>query len=123
MTELPHSRGGLLMERKTITAQDFLMGRAVTAYRGVGRHPYRARWIQGKGIVVLDDCDQEVRATFAATEDNRTVTAHVEGVGYIGGWQYPHKAQSFKALVSSINRGRLYYRQSQLPTKGMEATV
>jgi hypothetical protein len=67
------------------------------------------------GIVVKDEHGEEVDVTFGATSDNRSVHAHVEGVGFIGGWQYPHKAMPWEYLVKSINRGIVYHDMNHLP--------
>ncbi len=86
----------------------------------VSAHKFRAEWIDGKGIVVRDENGIELgadRIRFAGTLDNRTVSAYVEGVGYIGGWQYPHKALPWKRLVDYINRGLAYWSSEQLPKR------
>jgi hypothetical protein len=71
----------------------------------------------GLGIVVEDAEGQPVAVKFGATEDLRTVYAQVQGVGFIGGWQYPHRAMPWSYLVDSINAGRLYTRLEDLPNR------
>ncbi len=80
------------------------------------RHTYRAMLV-GLGIVVEDAEGQPVAVEFGATEDLRTVYAQVQGVGFIGGWQYPHRAMPWSYLVDSINAGRLYTRLEDLPNR------
>jgi hypothetical protein len=80
------------------------------------RHTYRAMLV-GLGIVVEDAAGQPVAVEFGATEDMRTVYAQVQGVGFIGGWQYPHRAMPWSYLVDSINAGRLYARLEDLPNR------
>ena len=80
---------------------------------GRGRHQYRAK-MNGRSIAVtLDGNPVEVR--YAGTTDNRTVTAYVEGVGYIGGWEYPSPRRPWSDLVIEINKGILHYQSSTLP--------
>jgi len=78
-------------------------------------HGLRATWEDGKGLTVTDAQGAVVQVTLGATLDNRTVYAHVEGLGFIGGWTYPHRAQPFKRIVESINRGRVYEDMNHLP--------
>lgn len=81
---------------------------------GGTRHDLRARWTDG-GIAVEDAAGQPVRVQFGGTADLRTVSAHVPGLGFIGGWRYPHKREAWKFLVDCINEGRLYHDLSDLP--------
>lgn len=107
------------MQTSTITADDFVKGLAIHVSR-MARHNYRARIYNERGIVVTDAEGNEIRVSYASTSDMRTCTAHVDGVGFIGGWQYPHKAQRFQKLVASINRGILYSDSSLLPKRSTQ---
>ena len=69
------------------------------------RHDLHAEWVEGRGCVITAPDGTEVKASFGATADARTVYAHVEGMGFIGGWTYPHRKMAFRKLVGSINRG------------------
>lgn len=104
---------------KRMTGEDFLKGRCVPLPE-IGRHTYRAEWVLGLGMVVRDESGAPVDVTFSSTEDMRTVYAYIEGVGFIGGWQYPHKRTPFPKLVDYINRGILYSSMSMLPKKSTE---
>ncbi len=103
------------MQVKTISASDFLHGLAAHE-RAIGRHSYRAVLEQG-AVKVYDQTGQPVAVTCGGTMDNRTVYVHVAGVGFIGGWQYPHKGLPWKSLVGSINRGILYSETADLPKR------
>lgn len=78
------------------------------------KHHYKAIWTD-HGIKVTDPDGNEIKVQYAATSDNRTVHAFVQGVGFIGGWQYPHRRSPFRNLVDSINQGTLYDHSADLP--------
>ena len=82
----------------------------------IRKHNYKATWNRMEGIIVVDGKGKEVKVEYASTVDNRTMYAYVPGVGYIGGWQWPHKAMPFKHLATCINRGILYTKMEDLPT-------
>jgi hypothetical protein len=103
------------MKVKTITSHEFLAG-VPPRPRGTSRHAYRAR-LDGKSIVV-ELHGKTVEVQFGATQDQRSVTAFVPGVGFIGGWQWPHRAMPWAYLVESINQGVLHHEMSTLPTNG-----
>lgn len=98
----------------TITPAEFIAGQIYRRPRGYTRHTYKAT-MEGRSIIVRDQHGLRVPCQFAGTQDNRTLYAWIEGVGYIGGWQYPHKSQPWAALAVSINRGRLYASIDSLP--------
>lgn len=98
---------------QTITLDQFLKGSWHLAQPRLGRHTFKAR-MEGRSIVVEDEDGQPVKVSYAGTTDNRTVTAHVDGLGYIGGWRYPHRRMPWSYLVDSINRGYVY-RYDTLP--------
>jgi hypothetical protein len=79
----------------------------------IWRHKYKAR-MEGRAIRVTLH-GEPVDVTFGATMDHRTVTARVPGVGFIGGWTYPHRAMPWEALAESISAGILYEHMSDLP--------
>ena len=58
-----------------------------------------------------------VQVTYSGTQDRRTMMAYVEGVGFIGGWQSPHRAMPFHYLIVPINCGVLYSHSSLLPRR------
>ena len=84
---------------------------------GTGTHTFKAH-LQGKSIVVQDENGNEVNVQYAATSDKRTCYAHVEGIGFIGGWQWPNQPKPFQTLVAYINQGILYHNLDDLPTSG-----
>ena len=98
---------------REVSTDDFLAGRCrhdITR----GEHEYKASLVNG-GIVVVDGEGRPVKVTYASTADNRTCYAHVGGVGFIGGWTYPHRKQPFRELVAYINRGVVYADMNDLP--------
>jgi hypothetical protein len=103
------------MKHTTITPKQFVDGGYLNRRKGKATHCFRAH-LNGSAVEVEDEAGNAVEVHFACTVDNRTVTAHIPNVGYIGGWQYPHKAQPFRCLVESINEGVLYYDHCNLPT-------
>lgn len=111
------------------SSKDFLMARLTPLharahlYKGPKTHSYKAAWVEGRGLVVTDSAEQEVALRASGTLDNRTVMIEVEGVGYIGGWQYPHRAMPWRYLVESINRGVLYQCADALPRKYPKTVV
>ncbi len=102
----------------TITPVEFLSGEYMR--RGdqtrQPKHSYTAS-LEGNSIVVRNTNGRKVEVRYGATNDNRTVYAEVDGEGFIGGWQYPHRAQPFRKLVESINRKILYRRFDDLPKR------
>lgn len=93
---------------KTITTREFLSGEHYRCgHKPPTKHKYRAH-LEGNSVVVTDESGERVEVNFGATQDHRTVYCHVDGVGFIGGWTYPHKRQPFRKLVDCINRGKLY---------------
>lgn len=101
------------MQTKEISSKDFLAG--VKPFpRGIGTHNLKTELV-GRGIVVKDLNGNKVEVTYGATSDRRSVHAHVVGLGFIGGWQYPHRAAPFMDLVESINQGILYPDMNSLP--------
>ena len=102
------------MRASTITANDFLKGRAVRPHGILGRHSFKAH-MEGISIVVIGQDGAPVNVEYAGTTDNRSCSACVSGVGFIGGWEYPHKAMPWKYMVESINRGVLYHDSASLP--------
>lgn len=112
------------MKTTTGSPLDFLRGKQPAAFGGDYRcshrrlrHTFRAELVNGRSIHVFDEHGERVEAKFAGTQDNRTLYCEVPGVGFIGGWQYPHKALPWKALVDSINKGRLYRTTDDLPKR------
>lgn len=107
------------MKTRIVSSNDFISGKmfhdAACEHRTRGRHQYRATLEGGRTIVVTDASGQRVKVNFAGASDNRTLYADIDGVGFIGGWQYPHKAMPWRALVDSINRGILYPSIDSLP--------
>lgn len=101
------------MKTTTITVNDFLNGSMFLRPTGTGQHNLTAKW--DNGIKVTDENGNAVNVEYGATTDNRTVTAYVREIGFIGGWQYPHKRQSFKLLIDSINQGIVYHDMNDLP--------
>lgn len=100
-----------------ISIQEFLSGSRYRSQEGrMPRHDYTAS-LEGRSVVVQDAAGNEVEVRFGGTSDNRTVYAYIDGVGFIGGWQYPYRAQPFQRLVESINRGILYRRMEDLPKR------
>ena len=81
-------------------------------------HGLTAEWVSGRGIIVRNAAGVKVKVSFAGTLDNRTCYAYTED-GFIGGWQYPHRKESFCALAASINRGILYSSLDELPKRGV----
>lgn len=81
---------------------------------GPTTHTYRAELASG-AVRVFDVAGNRVQVTFASTADRRTAYARIEGVGFIGGWQHPHKALPFTALVDYINLGIVYQDMRDLP--------
>lgn len=106
---------------ETFTAKEFLQGRKVRSRCLLGRHNFIAR-MEGTVIRVVDANGKPVKVNYAGTVDSRTVHARVDGVGFIGGWQYPHRAMPWKYLVKCINRGVLYHESASLP-KAYRGTV
>ena len=102
------------MQTKEISIKDFVAGVRPFPRGGIVGHSLKAELV-GRGIVVKDSSGNVVKVTYGATLDNRHVHAHVAGLGFIGGWQYPHKAQPFKCLVDAINQGVLYHDMNDLP--------
>lgn len=99
-----------------ISSKDFLAGNFLPQPRaGRGIHNFKAEWVEGRGIRINGHIPHELKISFASTNDMRTCYAYCEGVGFIGGWQYPHRKMPFKYLVESINQGILYYDQNSLP--------
>ena len=105
------------MRTKKISTKDFVAGISFLKPRGVSTHNFRATYTKGEGIRVFDENGNLVEVEFAGTSDNRTVTDYVKGVGFIGGWQYPHRAMPWEYLAESINKGILYHDLNQLPKK------
>jgi hypothetical protein len=103
------------MRASTITAQEFLTGRAARVRNTKTIHNFKAH-LEGRGIKVVDEYGNPVEVRFAGTTDNRSCSASIDGLGLIGGWQYPHKAMPWKYMVESINRGILYSDMNGLPT-------
>jgi hypothetical protein len=102
------------MEPKTISANDFLAGLIFPDRIGIDKHNLKAELV-GRGIVVKDASGNVVKVIYAGSTDNRTLYARVEGLGFIGGWQYPHRRAPFTDLVESINQGVLYHDMNDLP--------
>jgi hypothetical protein len=102
------------MKTQIITSNDFLSGNFFKK-KDIERHTLKAKWENGK-IIVTDQEDNKVEVTYGATIDMRTCTAYVNGLGFIGGWQYPHKKMPFSELVNKINQGILYPDMNNLPT-------
>lgn len=102
------------MRATTITANDFLLGRAVRPQGVLGRHSFKAT-LEGRSIEVVDENGESVKVEYGATADMRSCHAYVRDVGFIGGWQYPHKAMPFTYLVDCINRHILYFQSADLP--------
>jgi hypothetical protein len=86
-------------------------------YPQISASPYRAKWVEGRGIVVTDAEGDEVKVTYGSTHDMRSCHAHATRVGFIGGWQYPHRAMPFKYLIDCINNGKIYAATANLPKK------
>ncbi|MCL6557663.1 MAG: hypothetical protein K6U74_02450 [Firmicutes bacterium] len=104
------------MKSRTITPEEFLTG-SYLKKRPPSTHKFRAEYTPEEGIKVFDENGNQVDVEFSATLDGRSVWARVEGVGFIGGWQYPHRAMPWKYLAESINKGILYHSSDQLPKK------
>jgi hypothetical protein len=85
-------------------------------------HSYRAS-LNNRGAVVVQDAEgRPVEVQFGSTSNNQTVTAHVAGIGFIGGWTIPdgrytrrNRNRPFTDLVDSINRGIAYSDMNDLP--------
>ena len=93
-----------------LSARDYLQ-------RASGRyHTFVASLRDGRAIEVRDAGGELVPIICAGTEDNRTLCARVDGLGYIGGWRYPHRREPWSALVEAINLRRLYGSVQELPT-------
>lgn len=105
------------MKTGTMSISDFLKGGFPQPKTGKGIHNFKAAW-SDKGITIDGHKPSDLGVTFGATSDNRTCYAHLNGLGFIGGWQYPHRKMPFKYLVESINQGILYYDQNSLPKCG-----
>jgi len=84
------------------------------AHKPVGHHHFHADLV-GKEIVVTDQEGHLVEVSFGGTSDRRTVYACVDGVGFIGGWSYPHRKTPFRHLVERINEGKTYQQLADLP--------
>ena len=86
--------------------------------RPTGSHTLKAEWVAGTGLVVKDRQGNKLEVSYGATADLGTCYAHVQGLGFIGGWttgrQRPPKMQ-FRRLVESINCGILYPDTDSLP--------
>jgi hypothetical protein len=96
-----------------ISSADFLAG--VRPFpRGIGTHNLKAELV-GRGIEVKDPSGKVVEVSYGATMDRRSVHAYVTGLGFIGGWQWPHRSAPFTDLVESINQGVLYHDMNSLP--------
>ncbi len=83
-----------------------------------GVHKFKARLV-GPRIIVEDEQGRSVTVNFSATQDMRTCYAHVESVGFIGGWTYPHRKMPWTYLAESINRGVLYHDINDLPKRAV----
>lgn len=104
------------MKARTISPEEFLTG-SYLKKRPPSTHKFRAEYNPKEGIKVFDENGNRVDVEFSATLDNRSVAAYVKGAGFIGGWQYPHRAMPWNYLAESINRGILYHSLDQLPKK------
>jgi len=102
------------MRITTVTAKDFIMGRMARVRNTKTRHNFKAH-LEGRAIKVVDESGNEVEVRFSGTTDNRSCSASIDGLGFIGGWQYPHKAMPWKYMVESINQGVLYSDMNVLP--------
>lgn len=82
-------------------------------------HNLKATWIEGEGIKVTDPAGKTIEVSYGGTQDSRTVHAYVNGLGFIGGWNWPSPPGTFKGrLVASINQGILYSASNDLPSIG-----
>jgi len=98
---------------KTISPGQFIAG-AFAMNRLDGQHRYRAH-MEGRSLIVTLDGEPVKGIHFGATADNRSVSAYIDGEGFIGGWQYPHKAMPWSYLAECINFGILYAASDHLP--------
>jgi len=85
----------------------------------MSKHSFRAR-LEGGRVLVADEHGDPVQVDFAGTSDEKTVYAHVPGVGFIGGWTVSSRRRSsskrpFSDLVPSINAGRVYLDMNDMP--------
>jgi hypothetical protein len=109
---------------KTVTATNFLRGE-LWPTRSIGRHDLTARWVEGKGIEVVDPTGNRVDVCYASTADCWTCYAYLrtsQGSVFIGGWQHGvgptptrKRPPKFENLVEAINAGRTYTSTDQLP--------
>jgi hypothetical protein len=101
----------------TLSLGDFIQGRGIIEPK-ITIHTYRATLVPShQAIRVTDESGSLIAVHYSATGDRRTMMAYVEDVGYIGGWQYPHRAMPFHYLIVSINRGVLYSHSHLLPRR------
>ena len=105
------------MKTYRLSLGDFIHGRFIIA-PSVGIHEYRAALIpSSQSIQVTDSTGRIIEVQYSATHDRRTMMAYIEEVGFIGGWQHPHRAMPFHYLIVSINRGVLYSHSHLLPRR------
>jgi 3-keto-L-gulonate-6-phosphate decarboxylase len=78
-------------------------------------HRLTAQWIEGRGLVVIDENGAEVKVSFGATSDCCTCYAYTQD-GFIGGWQCAPKSRrmTFRNLVDAINARNLYAHMNDL---------
>jgi hypothetical protein len=105
------------MNMPTISSKDFLAGNYGDSRPRFSKHKYRAYLQAHTGIKVEDEGGNEVTVEYASTHDMRTCYAHIPGIGFIGGWTYPHKKMPFFHLVEKINDGILYKDSNDLPKR------
>lgn len=84
--------------------------------QGPIKHEYKA-YLNDESIQVVDANGDAVEVTIGGTPDGRTRYAYVKGVGFIGGWRYPHRKMPRSYLVDCINKGILYLDMNELPTR------
>lgn len=86
-------------------------------------HNFRARLTPEGGLEVTDPDGARVDVRLSATSDMRSVHAFVPSVGFIGGWEYPHRKMPWSHLVDCINEGKVYYSTEDLPNGRKKAVT
>ena len=86
-------------------------------------HNYHAELVESgsRRRLVVNGIHGPVSVTLAATTDNLSFHAHVDGVGFIGGWNAGRRKQplktgtALKLLARSINQEIVYRESAALP--------
>ena len=113
--EYPVSPQSKIVSSADLTIENLTAGNYMTTDVD-GTHTLHAS-LDGISVIVRDAEGNQLNVLFSATSDRRTVTAYVEGTGYIGGWRYPHRAMPLEFLVDSINLGKVYEKPDHLPNR------